>query len=381
MRIRPFIYYLCILPLISGCSHSGHNHGETEEMEHADEHHSHSGEIILEPEKAQAAGVRVENVVPGDFYGVVPVSGKVLTASGDESTVASTIAGIVSFARPITEGMAVGKGTALFSISTANLQDGDIVQRSRIAYSAAKAEYERAQSLVSDKIISEKDFLSIKADYENAALAYKAVANHSGSRGVSVSSPQGGYVKECLVKEGDYVDVGQPLMTVTQNKKLYLRAEVPERDFDKLNRISSARFKTSYRDEVFDLSELNGRLLSYGKSSAETSSFIPVTFEFDNRGGVIPGSFAEIFLIVGKQSNVISVPVTALTEEQGVHFVYIQVDDECYRKQEVKVGSNDGKRYEILSGLKPGDKLVVDGAIHVKLASAGKSIPGHTHNH
>lgn len=42
---------------------------------------------------------------------------------------------------------------------------------------------------------------------------------------------------------------------------------------------------------------------------------------------------------------------------------------------------SDGERVEILSGINPGDKVVTEGAVHVRLAAAGKSIPGHTHNH
>ena len=48
----------------------------------------------------------------------------------------------------------------------------------------------------------------------------------------------------------------------------------------------------------------------------------------------------------------ISVPVSALTEEQGVHFVYIREDEECYRKQEVRLGASDGQQTEITEGLK-----------------------------
>lgn len=74
-------------------------------------------------------------------------------------------------------------------------------------------------------------------------------------------------------------------------------------------------------------------------------------------------------------------PVSALTEDQGVFYVYLKLDENCYRRQEVSTGESDGDNIEILSGLKPGDTVVTKGAIHVKLASAGKAIPGHTHNH
>ena len=52
-----------------------------------------------------------------------------------------------------------------------------------------------------------------------------------------------------------------------------------------------------------------------------------------------------------------TLPLTAITEEQGVHYIYIQVDKEGYRKQEVTLGENDGDRVEILSGLKKGETV------------------------
>lgn len=390
MDKRFFLVGVLGLTLLSACQHSAHHHHHhhddalTEEHAHEDSQpgqHHHSDAIVLAPEKAKTAGVQVSLVKPSDFYGIKTTSGKIMSASGDETTLVATVAGVVSLNCPITEGMPVSKGSAIFTIVSSGLQDGDVSKRANIAYQTAKAEYERAQILVADKIISEKDFSAIKAEYENAELAYRAVGQDNGTKGVAVKSSNGGYVKECLVKEGDYVSIGQPLMVVTQNRRLYLKAEIAERDYSVLNQISSAKFKTSYNDKVYDLKELKGRLLSYGKTPGSTSSFIPVTFEFDNCSGIIPGSYAEIYLLTGIRSNVISVPVTALTEEQGVYFIYIQEDEDCYRKQEVKLGLSDGVHTEIVSGLKGGETLVTEGAIHVKLAAAGKSIPGHTHNH
>ena len=70
-----------------------------------------------------------------------------------------------------------------------------------------------------------------------------------------------------------------------------------------------------------------------------------------------------------------------MTEEQGVNFVYIKMDESCYRKQEVTLGESDGERVEIVSGVKAGDNVVTAGAYNVRLASASNAIPAHTHNH
>ena len=76
-----------------------------------------------------------------------------------------------------------------------------------------------------------------------------------------------------------------------------------------------------------------------------------------------------------------TLPVEAITEEQGTYFVYVQDDSTCYRKQRVTTGMTDGKRIEITSGLNGGERVVTRGAMAVKLASAGNAIPAHTHNH
>lgn len=375
---------LCMF-LLGACGEHAHEHGEEghshEEEMHAGEKAGHSDEIILTPEKAKAAGVEAEAIHAGSFRNVIHTSGQVLAAQGEEATVVAASSGVVSFSRKVAEGMQVGKGTELLSVSAAHIQDGDPVQKAKVAYEKAKEEYERAQKLVSSQIVSQKDFAALREAYENARLTYEALKPSKSGKGVSVKSPIGGFIKTCLVKEGDYVTVGQPLMTVTQTRRLVLKAEVSERYYAQLSQVTSANFQTPYNNKVYSLESLGGKLLSFGKSSGDTSYYVPVTFEFDNRGDMVPGSFVEVYLLSGERNGVLSLPLSALTEEQGVYFVYLKLDEECYKKQEVKLGTSDGSRVEILSGVKDGDTVVTRGAIHVKLASASNAIPAHTHNH
>ena len=373
-------------------SHEAHNHAEEAHNHdaHAHEGHDHShghdhgvnpDEIMLAPEKAKAAGVASEVIQPKTFRQVIKTSGEVQAAQGAESVVVANVAGVVSFQRAVTEGMQVGKGATIMTISASKLQDGDPAERARIAYESAKADYDRASRLVESQIVSQKEFNAIKEKYENARLAYEALAKNQTKGGVAVAAPIGGYIKNLLVKEGDYVAVGQPLATVTQNNRLFLRADVSERYYKYLNGISSANFKTPYDNQVYELEALNGKLLSVGKAAGSGSYYVPVTFSFDNKGDIIPGSFVEIFLLSQQQENALVLPVEALTEEQGLYFVYLQNCEESYKKQEVKIGANNGVEVQILDGIHPGDKVVVKGAYHVKLASAGNALPAHSHEH
>ena len=88
--------------------------------------------------------------------------------------------GVVSFRGKVTEGMSVGSGTPLVTISSNNIADGDPVQRARIAYEVSKKEYERMKALVKNKIVSDKEFAQAEQNYENARISYEALSkNHS----------------------------------------------------------------------------------------------------------------------------------------------------------------------------------------------------------
>ncbi len=368
--------------------HEGHDHEHETAEEHAGHSHEsgeakHSDEIIFPKAQAAKTTFEVREIQPASFNQVVKTTGQVLAAPGDEAVIVATSNGIVSFSsNKLTEGTKVQKGQSLFQISSKDIAEGDYYTKVKATYEAAKASYDRAEALVKDKIISQKEFESTKLEFENAKTAYDAVSNNKTAKGVSVNAPINGHMKNILVKEGEYITVGQPLATVSQNQRLVLRAEVSQRYYNAMQSVKSANFKTPYDNKVYSLEDLNGRLLSFGKTSNENSFFIPVSFEFDNKGEVIPGSFVEVYLISSLIENTLSIPVSALTNEMGIYYVYVQIDEEGYRKQEVALGANNGKEVQIIKGLHPGDRVVTQGAYQVKMASASGAIPhGHSHEH
>lgn len=363
-------------------NHEGHDH-EYAGHNHESEEAKHSDEIIFPKAQAAKTTFEVREIQPASFNQVVKTTGQILAAPGDEAVIVATSNGVVSFtSNKLTEGTKVQKGQSLFQISSKNIAEGDYYTKVKATYEAAKASYDRAESLVKDKIISQKEFENTKLEFENAKTAYDAVSNNKTAKGVSVNAPINGHVKNILVKEGEYITVGQPLATISQNQRLVLRAEVSQRYYNAMQSIKSANFKTPYDNKVYSLEDLNGRLLSFGKTSNENSFFIPVSFEFDNKGEVIPGSFVEVYLISAPIENTLSIPVSALTNEMGIHYVYVQIDEEGYRKQEVALGANNGKEVQIIKGLHPGDRVVTQGAYQVKMASASGAIPhGHSHEH
>ena len=377
--------------LLCSCGDHNHNHdhaGEEashNEAEHTEEEghrHDHAGEIAFTKEQAKAAGLAIETVTPSTFHTVIRTSGQIVAPQGDEQTVVATASGVLTYSRgSIAEGMAVKAGEAIASVSAKHLQDGDPAVNARAAFETAEREYQRAERLVADKIISAKEYEQAKLNYETARNAYHAQASSMTSRGIAIAPGMGGYIKQLLVAQGEYVTVGQPIAVVTRDRRLQLKAFVPESEYGNLRTISSANFVSpSDKNVVHSLASLNGKLVSYGHSLSDNGAFVPAVFEFDNVGNILPGSYVEVFLIGAERPNTITIPLPAITEEQGLHFVYVQEHDEGCVKRQVTLGDSDGSRRVVISGLKAGEKVVVKGAYNVKLASMSTEIPhGHSH--
>ena len=377
--------------LFMACQPQGtHLHEEEKVMDHeedlhtqeADAHTHGEDEIVLLPEQAKAAGIQTEKIQYGPFQEVIHVTGSILPAQGGEATVSATHTGMVNLANySLNEGSEVHSGQALFTIATQAVGDGNPVAAAKAELAAAEKEWKRAQQLIVDKIISEREYEAARLRYETALSTSKSWGD--GKRQQTVKAPIHGYLQNLLVKNGDFVAPGQPLATITQNRQLQLRAEVPEKYYASLNDIVSANFRLSYDAQVYQLEELQGRLLSSGRTVNKGEGFLPVTFEFSNRGNIIPGSLAEVYLLGRTQPHVISIPVSALTEELGLFYVYLQTSDHGYEKQEVKLGASNGTHVEIRQGLHEGEVLVVQGAVAVKLAANSNQVPdahaGHNH--
>ena len=369
----------------------GHNHA-TETSHHSDDHsghdhsqgaHNHGTEngISLKPGEVEAIGLTTETATPAPFTSVIKCTGNVIGATGDVMTIVAPQSGTVHYNRAWADGSAVSAGTALFSISSRNVGSGDAAERARISYETALAAYERAQTLVKDNIISQREYETTRESYEQARMAYEALGSGNAT-GSEARASKAGYITRLWVSEGDYVEAGAPLATIAQNKRLQLRADVPQRYYNELPTITSANFVTSYDDQVYELANMNGKLLSYGRNAGETSYFVPVTFDFDNRATIVPGSSVDVYLLGKTRNDVISVPMASLTEEQGLFFVYRRLCQNDFEKVEVKTGASNGSRIEILSGVKPGDKIVVNGVYRVRLAGASNALPSaHNHNH
>ncbi|MFA9189177.1 efflux RND transporter periplasmic adaptor subunit [Flavobacterium sp. FBOR7N2.3] len=344
-----------------------------------------TGDISYLKEQAWKVEFANQAVKKQTFNDVIKTSGQILSAPGDEMIVTAKASGVVVFSGKNTiVGSAVNSGNSLFTITGADMTESNIdasVKDAKANYLKAKADYERSKLLVADKIVSEKDHQLVKLQFENAQTSYNTVSKNYSAKGQNVLSPMSGFVKNVLVTEGQFVPSGTPLATISKNKRLLVQANVSQNYFSRLSSITSANFKTPQSDVVYNTTALNGRIVSYGKSASASTPFIPVTFEIDNAGQLVSGSIIEIYLKSSTIADALVVPISALIEEQGIFYVYVQIGGESFQKREVKLGASDGLNVQVLSGIVENERVVTKGGYQIKLSSASGALPAHGHEH
>lgn len=344
-----------------------------------------SDDVTYLKEQAWINNFATEAVERLPFYSLIRSSAQIRPAQGDEIQINAPSNGFINYTMPsLVPGSSVRKTESLFRLIGGNLtvSNPDMAfQNAKSRFEKSKADYDRAAALIEDHIIANKEFLQAKSEFEQAKKEYEIISENYKGKGITIDSPRDGYIRTVHVKEGQFVQAGDLLVTVAQNKKLYLEANVSQNYYSLLKTIHAANFRMAGSAKVFSTSEFNGNLLSYSKGIQGEDPFLSVIFELENNGELIPGLVADVFLKAGNSQNQLTVPQSSLLEEQGNFFVFVQTGGESFRKQEIKIGVGDGLRVPVFSGLSEGDRVVSRGAYLIKLASMSGALPAHGHEH
>jgi membrane fusion protein, heavy metal efflux system len=337
--------------------------------------------------KEQAWKVEFANATVEEqpIHQVIRTNGKLISAPQEFTIVAAKADGIVHFnSGNWVAGTSLQQGTSILSVRAGDLVNDNIdvqFEEAKSKLNATKKNYERLQQLIQAKLVTQNEFQTAQLEYENAQTRYNNIARNYANRGQTVTTESSGFINEVFVKEGAYVTAGTPLLSVSKNQTFHLIAQVSQKYFGQLSEITTANFMLQNDDATRSISEFSGRLLSVGNAVQEGSAFIPVTFELKNNGSLFSGSAADVFLIGASRVNAKVIPLSSLIEEQGVFYVYVQMEGESFQKREVKLGASDGISIEVLSGVELHERVVTKGAYQIKLSTASGTMPAHGHEH
>lgn len=341
-------------------------------------------EITFLKEQAWQNNFNITQINKSVFKEVIHTSGKLLPANGDENTIVAPFTGIVTLNRSIVPGAIISIGESILELSGKGLASDNIwvhYNQLKTDYEKAKSDYERAQQLIDEKIISQKDFIEAKTEFDQAKVAYENIRYSEDGSINKVVSTLNGFIKTIHVNDGEFVLAGTPLVVLAENKRLIVQADVSQKHWHCLPEITEANFLTPYDSKIYNTNQLNGKLLSYSRNASNSAWSTPVYFEIMNKADLIPGTYIEVFLMSNEKKDVLAIPGSAIIEEQGNHFVFVQINGETYEKRQVELGQTNGVELEVLSGIKHGEYIVSQGAYQVKLASMSATLPSHGHDH
>ena len=334
------------------------------------------------------AVVAVQEVQPK----VVPVEYEypAQTAGSREAEVRPRVGGIL-LKRNYQEGQAVREGQSLFQIDPAPLEAAQARAEADVA--AAEARFnnatrnaKRTKPLFDAKAASQKDYddaVSAEdvagADLKSArARLFEAKLNVGYTH---VYSPVSGVTSRALKSEGTLLAGPQDLLTtVTQVDPIYVNFGMSESEQLRLRKEMAAkrlvlpkdnRFEVVIRFEDGSTYQRAGKLAFTDTRVNTATGTSDARAEIPNPAGEVrPGQFVRAILKGAQRPDAIAVPQRAVMESPQGKMVYIYADgknpnEHIAQPRPVTVGDWAGTDWIISDGLKPGDKVIVDGLARI----------------
>src|SRR5881296_2679525 len=262
------------------------------------------------------------------------------------------------------------------------LTQAEIEARARL--SAAAAESDRAKRLVEMKAYSQRQLEAAEADHKaaEATLAgvqeqMRALQTAPPTSNYEVTAPISGTVVEVKKSVGEEVRAGEPILEIVALDRVWVEAPIFEKDLGRMKNEVAAIFTTSaYPDKEF-----RGRLINIGSVVDEQTRATTAVFEVDNASGDLKiGMQANLRLGAGQKASVLLVPKESVLDNEGKKIVYVMLSGEEFERRDVVVGDEYGDKVAIVSGVKPGERVVTQGAYQLKLQELRPANAGaHTH--
>jgi cobalt-zinc-cadmium efflux system membrane fusion protein len=243
----------------------------------------------------------------------------------------------------------------------------------------AKRLYEK--KAYSAKALEVDDLNRTAAEAQLAAIReqIKALAPSpaASSSAYEVHAPIAGTIVSVSKSAGEQVASGEPILEIVALGMVWVEAPIFEKDLGQLGRNAEATFTTS----TFPDKEFRGRLVNIASVIDEQTRAAKAVFEVDNRsGGLRIGMQANLRLDGGAKTQMLLVPRESVLDNEGKKIVYVLRSGEEFERRNVVVGDEYGDKVAVISGVKPGERVVTQGAYQLKLQELRPANAGaHTH--
>lgn len=337
-------------------------------------------------EQAPLATVRIETIEARPLSISSELSGRIVAPRIAE--VRARVAGVV-LQRTFREGSDVKKGDVLFRIDPApfkaDLESAEAALRKAEANAyQARLQEQRYAQLIDDKAISGQDYDNARAAVRQTAAdvaANKAAVDRATLNlgYATVTAPISGRVGRALVTEGALVGQSEttPLALIQQLNPIHADLTQSTRELNDLRRafrtgqlkeVGQGQAKATLIQDDGSLYPLPGKLLFTDITVDPGTGQIILRSEFPNPDlDLLPGSFVRVRLEQAVNQQGISVPQRAIQRDSaGVAQVLLLDDQQRVGQQPVELGPVQNDRWVVTGGLKPGDRIVVEGLQHAR---------------
>ncbi|HEX5803162.1 MAG TPA: efflux RND transporter periplasmic adaptor subunit [Azospira sp.] len=267
----------------------------------------------------------------------------------NQATVAAQVAGRVVEVR-VDAGQAVAKGELLMRIDAREAAEAAAAARSQLA--VAQAQYERSRQLQQQKFISQAGLDKARAEFDAARAA--AAQAGVGYGHAAVTSPLAGIVARRHTEAGEMAVPGKPLLTIYDPSALRVTASVAQYQLRALRGVKTARVEFPELGRSVDATSVS--VLPTADADTHVSQ-VRVNLPAD-LGGVMPGMFARVTFVTG-QAEKLTVPAAAVQRRGEVSAVYVDSGHGLALRQ-LRLGATYAGEVEVLSGLKAGERVVLD---------------------
>jgi len=340
----------------------------------------------------------------GDVTPTVEAPGSVGTPPGGTADIGAPVSGrVVAPAQGLPVlGTDVRRGALLVTVAPApsspeaSASVGLAVAETEARTAAAQTALERAERLLVDRAISQREVEAARREVEVARAAAAAarrsraifggVASGTGAGSVRVNSPIDGIVVEVSARPGQTVSAGDLLLRVIDPRVMWITARVAEAEAARIRPSGDASYRILGVDEWLPLHvtppDANAELVTVGRVVDPDSRTVSVVYALhapDPRLRV--GGAVQVQLPAGDAWHGIVVPSVALVDDDGRPVVYVQVEGEAFEERIVRIGPTSGGQVAVMDGLRAHERIVTIGANLVRLAGRAGSVPAHGHVH
>lgn len=260
----------------------------------------------------------------------------------------------------VDEGYNVAKGQTIAILDDVNTTSYEIqVANAKANLENVKVNYDRALQLyeIGGGTKQNVDQMQLQLTNAENALASAERSLKNIKENTVLVSPINGVVTARNYDPGDMTGA-LPIVTIAQVNPVKIVINIPESDLSKISKGMPAYITfDTYGDEVFE-----GHITMVSPTVDANSRTFGVEIGLDNSNGkILPGMFGRVKLELGSANHVV-VPDLAIVKQPGSanQYVYVYHNGKVsYNK--VELGQRLGDAFELLSGVQPGDTVVVTG--------------------